>query len=179
MRKMICSKHATQGEVTTWGIADSWARFVRWRCLILASKKKEARGGSRRNLSSGSRGPWGPGPLAPMISSKSCSFQVILWEKPYFEQSLGSGPPGSKLHWAPLTKILDPSLDLFHPLTWKLNVLIKGDSGVHFSRSNTSLVLRSTRQFALVFLLFFDWIEGSELEYLFSVSRIAHVWEVH
>ncbi len=32
-------------------------------------------------LSSGSGEPWGPGPLAPKISSKSCSFQAILREK--------------------------------------------------------------------------------------------------
>ncbi len=46
-----------------------------------------------------------------MISSKPYSFQSILRGNPYFEQILGSGPPlGSKLCWAPLTKILDPRL---------------------------------------------------------------------
>ncbi len=51
-------------------------------------------------------------PVAPKIFFKSCSFQAILRESPYFEQILGSGPPplGSKLHWAPLPKILDPRL---------------------------------------------------------------------
>ena len=55
-------------------------------------------------------GPWGPGPpLPPKISPKSGSFQAILRGNPYFKQILGSGPPplGSKLHWVPLTKILD------------------------------------------------------------------------
>ena len=62
---------------------------------------------------SGSRGTWGPGPLAPKISSESCSFRAILRENAYIEQILGSGPPlGQKLRWAPLTKILDPRL---HP----------------------------------------------------------------
>ncbi len=56
-------------------------------------------------------GPWGPAPLALKISSKLCSFQAILGENLYFEQIVGSGPPlGSKLHWAPLTEILDPRL---------------------------------------------------------------------
>ncbi len=56
-------------------------------------------------------GPAGPGPPCPQDFKKSCNFQAILWEKPYFEQILGSGPPlGSKLRWPPLTKILDPRL---------------------------------------------------------------------
>ncbi len=49
--------------------------------------------------------PGGPGaraPLAPKISSKSCSFQANF--------RLRAPPWGSKLHWAPLTKILDPRL---------------------------------------------------------------------
>ena len=62
----------------------------------------------------GSRGTWGPGSppsLPPRFFSKSCSFQAILWENPYFEQILGSGAPwGVKTLLAPLTKILDPSL---------------------------------------------------------------------
>ncbi len=33
-----------------------------------------------------------PAPLAPKISSKSCSFQAFLREKPHFGQILGSGP---------------------------------------------------------------------------------------
>ncbi len=40
-------------------------------------------------------GTGGQGPLAPKISSKSCSFQAILRENSYFEHILGSGPsPG-------------------------------------------------------------------------------------
>ncbi len=76
------------------------------------SGAQAANGQNKDGHSSGSRGALGAwAPLAPKISSKSCSFQAILREKPYFEQSLGSGPPlGSKLHWAPLTKILDPRL---------------------------------------------------------------------
>ncbi len=57
--------------------------------------------------------PGGPGhSLPPRFFFKSCSFQALLGENPYFEQMLGSGPLlGSKLHWAPiLTKILDPRL---------------------------------------------------------------------
>ncbi len=51
--------------------------------------------------------PEGPDPLATKIFSKSCSFQAILGEKPYFEQILGSAPPTLLV---PLTKILDPPL---------------------------------------------------------------------
>ena len=70
------------------------------------------------------QGAWGSAPLAPKIFFKSYSFQTILGKKPYFEQSLGSGPPLlSKLHWAPLTKILDPPLQpMCHesiPSPWK------------------------------------------------------------
>ncbi len=36
-------------------------------------------------FSSGSREPWGPGlPLAPKMSSKSCTFQAIFRENPLF-----------------------------------------------------------------------------------------------
>ncbi len=39
-------------------------------------------------------GPWLPGaPLAPKISSKSCSFHAILREKTLFWANLGSAPP--------------------------------------------------------------------------------------
>ena len=34
------------------------------------------------SFSTGSRGPWGPGPPAPKIFFKSCNFQAILREKP-------------------------------------------------------------------------------------------------
>ncbi len=66
----------------------------------------------------GSSGSRGPGlPLPPRKCSKSWSFPAILREKTYFEQILGPGPPlGSKLCWAPLTKILD--LSLAEPLKW-------------------------------------------------------------
>ncbi len=37
-------------------------------------------------------GAGGPAPLASKILSKSCSFQAIVREKPYFEQILGSSP---------------------------------------------------------------------------------------
>ncbi len=49
-------------------------------------------------------------PLAPRFFQKSCSFQVILKENPYFEQMLGSGPPPWRQNCCPLTKILDPPL---------------------------------------------------------------------
>ena len=60
----------------------------------------------RYQTSCGSRGPWGPGfPLAPKISSN------FKGKNPILRKILGSGPPlGSKLCWAPLTKILDPPL---------------------------------------------------------------------
>ncbi len=45
--------------------------------------------------SSRSRGPLGTRPPQPKISSKSCSFQEILREKPYFKQILDSGPSPS------------------------------------------------------------------------------------
>ncbi len=50
-----------------------------------------------------------PPPLAPKIFFKS-SFQAILREKPLFLANFGLRAPhlGSKLCWAPLTKILDP-----------------------------------------------------------------------
>ena len=52
-----------------------------------------------------------PAPLAPKISSKSFSFQSILRGKLLFWANFGIRPPlGSQLHWAPLTKILDPPL---------------------------------------------------------------------
>ncbi len=38
-------------------------------------------------------GPGGPGPLAPKISSKSCSFQAILREKPLFRAKFGLKAP--------------------------------------------------------------------------------------
>ena len=44
-------------------------------------------------------------PLPPRFFSKSCSFQAILREKPYFEHILGSGHlPGPKLLGYPWTK---------------------------------------------------------------------------
>ena len=48
----------------------------------------------------------------PKICSKSCSFQAILKRKPpILSKFLAQGSPlGSKLRWAPLTKILDPHL---------------------------------------------------------------------
>ena len=39
------------------------------------------------------QGALGVQPPGPKISSKSCSFQAILRETPYFEEILGSGPP--------------------------------------------------------------------------------------
>ncbi len=51
------------------------------------------------------------GPRAPKISSKSCSFQAILGEKTLFRAYFRlRAPLGSKLHWAPLTKMLDMCL---------------------------------------------------------------------
>ncbi len=53
------------------------------------------------------------GPLAPKIFSKSYSFQAILRGNPLFWVNFGLRAPlplGSKLCWAPLTKILDPRL---------------------------------------------------------------------
>ena len=50
----------------------------------------------------------GPAPLAPKISSKSCSFRAVLRENP---STIWAPPLGSRLRWAsPLTKILDPRL---------------------------------------------------------------------
>ena len=49
-------------------------------------------------------GPEGPSPLAPKILFKSCSFQAIL--SIFWAQA----PLGSKLCWAPMSKILDPRL---------------------------------------------------------------------
>ena len=59
-------------------------------------------------------GLWRPGaPLPPKMSSKSCSFPAILREKTLFWANFGlRAPLGSKLHWAPLTKILDPRLTI-------------------------------------------------------------------
>ena len=59
----------------------------------------------------GALGAWVP--LAPKIYSKSCSFQGIIRAKPLFWAIFRlRAPPllGSKLHWAPLIKILDPRL---------------------------------------------------------------------
>ena len=50
-------------------------------------------------------------PLPPRFISKSVLFSGFFRENPYFEQMLGSGPLGSQLAWALLTKILDPPLD--------------------------------------------------------------------
>ena len=60
----------------------------------------------RTNTTGGSRGP---GPPAPKIFSKSCSFQAILSK--YWPQ----GSRGVKTPLAPLTKILDPPLDTPKP----------------------------------------------------------------
>ncbi len=59
---------------------------------------------SSRTHYSGSRGAWARPPLPP----KSCSFQAILMETPYF--GLRAHPLGTKLCWVTLTKILDPPL---------------------------------------------------------------------
>ncbi len=55
----------------------------------------------------------------PKIYSKSCSFQVILSENLLsFSKFYAQAPPlGSKLCWAPLTKILDPPLRGLHDRT--------------------------------------------------------------
>ncbi len=37
--------------------------------------------------------PWGSGPPCPQDFFKSCSFQAILRENPYFEQIWAQGPP--------------------------------------------------------------------------------------
>ena len=64
------------------------------------------------------------GPLAPKIFfSKSCSFQAILRGKPPFWAKFWlRAPLGSKLRWAPLTKILDPPLSQI----WGQTMLIVG-----------------------------------------------------
>ena len=70
--------------------------------------------------SGGSRGLGGPAPLAPKISSKSCSFQAILREEPLFWANFGlRAPPGSKICWAPLTKFLDPRLGGVTTSQWR------------------------------------------------------------
>ena len=44
--------------------------------------------------------PGGPAPSSPQ-DSKSCSFQVIVRDKPYLSKFWAGGPLGSKLRWAP------------------------------------------------------------------------------
>ena len=66
-----------------------------------------------RIFTSGYWGPWGPAPLPlpPKFFPKSCSFQAILRKKPPIWANFGlRAPLGSKLHWGPLTKILDAPL---------------------------------------------------------------------
>ncbi len=54
-------------------------------------------------VSGGYRGdPGARAPLAPKICLKSCSFQAILRETPYFDKLLGSGPLGVKTPLGPL-----------------------------------------------------------------------------
>ncbi len=52
--------------------------------------------------------------LAPKICSKSCSFQAIIYKgnPQLFWANFGLRVPrGSKLHWPPVTKILDPPVN--------------------------------------------------------------------
>ncbi len=70
-------------------------------------------------------------PVAHKMFSKSWSCQAIVKGKPLFCPLLGwgpQGPPGVKLCWVPLTKILDPpqqpelaTLSLSLIVEWKLN----------------------------------------------------------
>ncbi len=60
-----------------------------------------------------------PGPLR--CFQNHAVFKAILRGKPYFQQILGSGPPGIKTLLALLTKILDPPLQapfMDDPLVW-------------------------------------------------------------
>ena len=57
-------------------------------------------------ITSGSSGPWGPGPLAPKIELKSCSFQAIVRKTTTILNKF--------LAWAPLTKVLDLPLNTPH-----------------------------------------------------------------
>ena len=77
------------------------------------------------------QGALGPGPPCPQDFFKSCSFQAILREKSLFWAHFGLRPPplGSKLCWAPLTKILDPRLYIL----WKFSHCDKKNSFQIFS----------------------------------------------
>ncbi len=68
--------------------------------------------------------PGGPGPPAPKIFSKVMQFSGN------FEQIEGSGPSlGSKLRWAPLTKIMDqPCTDTTAKSGFGSRILVKGQT---------------------------------------------------
>ncbi len=81
-----------------------------------------------------SRSGWGGlGVRAPPLSPryKSCSFQAIVRKNPYFEQIFGP-PLGSKLHSAPLTKILDPRLSSYHGKLYAMDWVFLEARPFHF-----------------------------------------------
>ncbi len=66
---------------------------------------------SLRYITSGSRGPWGPGPPAPRFFSKSCSFQAMcskFWSQPPPGVKPPLGPPPWPKSWIrPCTSTTD------------------------------------------------------------------------
>ena len=125
---------------------------------------------NREQPTSGSRGPWGPGPLAPMIFSKSCSFQATL-----AAQILGSGPPwGQTSIGPPLTKILDPPWDTDKSMDYiGLNVKIdKKKMEKLFTKARTKAKRKA--QVAVAELLW-QWIQLTDSKLLMLHSPLK-IW---
>ena len=70
----------------------------------------------------GSRGPEGGWP--PRFFQNHAVFRQFWWKNPYFEQSLGSGPPnpGSKLRWVPPDQ--NPGSPVKTPPIWQMLTLM-------------------------------------------------------
>ncbi len=51
--------------------------------------------------------PWGPPPCHQVFFQNHAAFRQFKGKTPILSKFWAQGPLGSKLHWAPLTKILD------------------------------------------------------------------------
>ncbi len=74
--------------------------------------------------------PGGPGDPASLAPKKSCIFQALLFDTPYFEQILGSGPSGVKTPLGPPPdQNLGSAIDLSQSETTetKSNILLEND----------------------------------------------------